>query len=225
MYCYKREFILTEDEWVVFMPSREWDYFLKNFFGDYYTMWHDGIDPTSVCKLDSPEREEAEEMLIESMQKGSFWAPMGLRELRSKKAVPIMKKMLSSASDDLLMEIAIALNVIEDTTEYYPYVLRVFQEAPSAYTRVKAAMKLRDFPTPEVIEALFDAVSDQDSLVRNNASNALLNIHGFEPMIHEHKEIFKLLITHPNDERGISRTDAAAAYKQAEQMLRVLFEK
>jgi HEAT repeat protein len=199
---------------------------MKNFFGDYFTMWHDGIDSASVCALEGAEREQAEDMLIESMQKGSFWAPMGLRELRSHKSVPVMKDMLSSASGDLLMEIAIALNVIEDTTEYYPYVLRVFQEAPSAYTRVKAAMKLRDFPTPEVIEAFFDAVNDEDDLVRNNAANALLAIHGFKPMISEHKEIFELIITSPLDKDGNSiRDEAVAAYKQAERMLRALFEK
>ncbi len=207
------------------MPSRQWDYFMSNFFGDSYMMWHDGIDPTAACILEGAERDQAEAMLIESMKEGSFWAPMGLRELRSQRAVPLMKEMLSSASGDLLLEIAIALNVIEDTTEYYPYIIRVLREAPSAYTRLKAAIKLRDFPTPEVIETLFDAVSDIDYLVRNNASNSLLAIHGLEPMISEHKEVLDLIITHTNDEKGTSRKDAAAAYKKAERMLRTLFEK
>ncbi|MHA1637625.1 MAG: hypothetical protein ACTSUB_06370, partial [Candidatus Thorarchaeota archaeon] len=125
------------------MPSRQWDYFIDNFFGDSYVMWHEGIDPTSVSRLEGAEREQAEDMLIASMQEGSFWAPMGLRELRSQRAVLVMKEMLSSASGDLLREIAIALNVIEDTTEYYPYIIRVLREAPSAYTRLKAAIKLR----------------------------------------------------------------------------------
>ena len=98
---------------MVLMPSRQWDYFMANFFGDSYIMWHDGIDPTSVSGLGGAEREKAEDMLIESMKEGSFWAPMGLRELRSQRAVPVMKDILSSASGDLLMEIAIALNVID----------------------------------------------------------------------------------------------------------------
>lgn len=207
------------------MPSREWENFMRNFFGDYYVMWHDGIDASSVCALEGAEREKAEAMLIKSMTKGSQWAPMGLRELRSQKAVPVMKELLSKASGDQLMEIAIALNVIEDTKEYYPYILRVFQETPSAYTRVKAAMKLREFPTPEVIEALFHAVNDEDDIVRNNASNALLAIHGFEPRIDEHLEIYQQIITYPDDELGVSKKDASTAYKKAELMLHALFKK
>ena len=105
------------------MPSRQWDYFMDNFFGDPYMMWHDGIDPSSVCGLEGAERDQAEKMLIESMQEGSYWAPMGLREMRSEKAVPIMKEMLPSINGVLLIEIAIALNVIEDTLEYNPYIL------------------------------------------------------------------------------------------------------
>jgi HEAT repeat protein len=197
---------------------------MDNFFGDPYMMWHDGIDPTSVCGLEGAERDQAEAMLIESMQEGSYWAPMGLREMRSEKAVPIMKDMLPSIDGVLLIEIAIALNVIEDTVEYNQYILRVLREYPSPYTRLKAAMKLRDFPTPEVIEALFDAVSDEDYLVRNHASESLLAIHGLQPTISEHKEIFKLIIVDYDKRSSESTKEAAAAYKKAEQMLRALFD-
>jgi len=198
---------------------------MDNFFGDPYMMWHDGIDPTSVCGLEGAERDQAEDMLIESMKEGSYWAPMGLRELRSQKAVPLMKEMLPSIEGVLLIEIAIALNVIEDTLEYNPYILHVLREYPSPYTRLKAAMKLRDFPTPEVIEALFDAVSDEDYLVRNHASESLLAIHGLQPTISEHKEIFQLIIVDYDKTSNVSTKDAAAAYKKAEEMLRALFEK
>ncbi len=207
------------------MPSRQWDYFMDNFFGDPYMMWHDGIDPTSVCGLEGAERDQAEDMLIESMKEGSYWAPMGLRELRSEKAVPIMKEMLPSIDGVLLVEIAIALNVIEDTLEYNQYLLQVLREYPSPYTRLKAAMKLRDFPTLEVIEALFDAVRDEDYLVRNHASESLLAIHGLQPTISEHKEIFQLIIVDYDKSSNVSTREAAAAYKKAEEMLRELFEK
>jgi len=198
---------------------------MDNFFGDPYMMWHDGIDPTSVCGLEGAERDQAEDMLIESMKEGSYWAPMGLRELRSEKAVPIMKEMLPSIDGVLLVEIAIALNVIEDTLEYNQYLLQVLREYPSPYTRLKAAMKLRDFPTLEVIEALFDAVRDEDYLVRNHASESLLAIHGLQPTISEHKEIFQLIIVDYDKSSNVSTREAAAAYKKAEEMLRELFEK
>lgn len=198
---------------------------MDNFFGDPYMMWHDGIDPTSVCGLEGAERDQAEDMLVNSMKEGSYWAPMGLRELRSEKAVPIMKDMLAWANGVLLIEIAIALNVIEETTDHNPYIIHVLQKHPSPYTRLKAAMKLRNFPTPEVIEALFDAINDRDYLVRNHASESLLAIHGLEPMISEYKEIFKLIIVEADRGNNECTKEAAIAYKKAEEMLRALFDK
>ena len=150
---------------------------------------------------------------------------MGLRELQSQKAVPVMKKLLSQANGDLLREIAIALNVIEDTKEYNRYILQVLRECPSAYCRLKAARQLRDFSTPEVIESLFNAVSDIDYLVRSQASESLLAIHGLEPVITKQDEIFQLITAHTNDEKGSTKEEVAEAYKKAEQMLRELVKK
>jgi len=207
------------------MPSRQWDYFMSNFFGDPYMMWHDGIDPAAVCILEGAERDLAEEMLIKSMEEGSHYAAMGLRELRSEKAVPLMKKMLEKVSADLLIEIAIALNVIENTTDYNPFVIKILLEYPSPYVRLNAARKLRDFPTPEAIAALYDAVSDIDYLVRNHACESLLFIHGLQPMISEHKEIFSLIRTNHDTQKDESVREASARYKKAAMMLQKLFEK
>jgi len=188
-------------------------------------MWHDGIDPTSVNLLKGAERDQAENMLIESMRQGSYWAPMGLREMCSRKAVPVMRKLLAKATGDLLIEIAIALNVIEDTTEYNSYIIHVLREYPSPYGRLNAARKLRDFPTPEVIKALFDAVSDADYLVRNHACESLLAIHGFNPVISEYQDIFKLIIVEADNRTGRNTGTTAAVYKKAEEILRIMFEK
>jgi len=188
-------------------------------------MWHDGIDPTAACILEGAERDQAEAMLIKSMEEGSHYAAMGLRELRSEKAVPLMKQMLEKVSADLLIEIAIALNVIEETTEYNPYIIQILLEYPSPYVRLNAARKLRDFPTPEAIAALYDAVSDVDYLVRNHASESLLFIHGLEPMISGHGEIFGLICTERDPEKNVNAQEAAARYKKAEEMLRALFDK
>lgn len=59
-------------------------------------MWHDGIDPTAASGLEGEEHFKAEEMLIESMEEGIYWAPMGLREMKSKKAIPRMKQLIES---------------------------------------------------------------------------------------------------------------------------------
>ncbi len=188
-------------------------------------MWHDGIDPTAACILEGAERDQAEAMLIKSMEEGSHYAAMGLRELRSEKAVPLMKRMLEKVSADLLIEIAIALNVIEKTTDYNPFIITILLEYPSPYVRLNAARKLRDFPTPGVIAALYDAVCDIDYLVRNHASESLLFIHGLEPMISEHSEIFGLICTESENRSDEILKEAAAAYKKAENMLKSLFEK
>jgi hypothetical protein len=74
-----------------------------------------------------------------------------------------------------------------------------------------------------VIAALYDAVSDEDYLVRNHASESLLAIHELEPMISGHKEIFHLICTDIDPEKNITEKDAAARYKEAENMLRTLF--
>jgi len=206
------------------MPSRQWDYFMANFFGDAYMMWHDGIDPTAVCLLEGVERDQAESMLIESMEEGSHYAAMGLRELRSEKAVLVMKRMLEKVSADLQIEIAIALNVIEKTTEYNPYLIRILLEYPSPYVRLNAAKKLRDFPTPEVIAALYDAVCDIDYLVRNHASESLLFIHGLKPMISNHKEIFDLICSESDKEIEIRDQERATKYKNAVDLLKNLFD-
>ena len=197
---------------------------MSNFFGDPYMMWHDGIDSTAVCLLEGAERDQAEAMLIKSMEEGSHYAAMGLRELRSEKAVPLMKQMLETVSADLLIEIVIALNVIEKTTDYNAYLIQILLEYPSPYIRLNAARKLRDFPTPEVIAALYDAVCDIDYLVRNHASESLLFIHGLQPMISGHSEIFSLICSEPDSGDQISIQEKVAKYKKAIDMLRNLFE-
>lgn len=197
---------------------------MENFFGDPYMMWHDGIDPTSVCLLEGAERDQAELMLIESLEAGSHYAAMGLRELRSAKAVPIMKNMLSKVSADLKIEISIALNVIENTTEYTSYIIQILREYPSPYVRLNAARKLRDFPTPEVIRVLYDAVSDIDYLVRYHACDSLLHIHGMKADISKHKDIFDLICTE-HDAHGKHRTEnARVRYLEATNLLRQLFK-
>ncbi len=205
------------------MPSPEWNRFMDNFFGDPYMMWHDGIDPTSAKALKGEEREEAEKMLIQSMKDGSYWAPMGLREMRSKAAVPFMKEIVERSSSRLSIEIAHALNVIETTNEYIPYILRVLKNAGFWSDRMDAARLLRKYNTPEVIEALYDSIFDADYLVRNHACESLLHIHGLPASISEYKEIFQEIIV-DSDVKGEPSTEAHEHYAKAAAMLKQVIE-
>jgi HEAT repeat protein len=208
------------------MPSRQWDYFIENFFGDPYMMWHDGIDPHSVCLLEGAERDQAESMLIESMESGSHYAAKGLRELKSERAIPIMKRLLEKAGSDLKIQIAVALNIIEGTVKYTPHLIQVLRYNRSPYIRLSAAIELRRFPGEETIRALFDSVStDPDYLVRNHASESLLSIHAFEPTISQYRDIFQLICTEFNPKDRASYDEATKQYTRAANMLRDLFKK
>ena len=198
---------------------------MDNFFGDPYMMWHDGIDPTSVRALEGEEREKAEEMLIQSMKDGSYWAPMGLREIMSKAAVPVMKEMVEQAQSRLLIEIAHALNVIEKTTEYVPYIIRVLKHAGFWSSRMDAAMLLRRYNTSEVVEALYDSMPDADYLVRNHSSESLLHIHRLPAIISSHKDIFQEIIVKYDTEDEASVKAALEHYRKAAEMLKELIAK
>jgi len=204
------------------MPSSEWDRFMENFFGDPYMMWHDGIDPTSVLDLKGDEREKAEEMLIESMKEGSYWAPMGLAELKSKKALPELKDLLTKSSGKMRIEISVALCTIEETHEYVPVIIDVLKQNPSEYIRLDAARALRYYPTHSVVDALFDAVLDPAYLVRNHACESLLHIHGLQAIISNHREIFKHIIFDYPEEEGADTWEAYGHYRQAVELLREL---
>jgi HEAT repeat protein len=198
---------------------------MENFYGDPYMMWHDGIDAKSVCLLEGAERDQAESMLIESMESGSHYAAMGLRELKSQRAIPIMKELLEKVGSDLKIQIVVALNLIEDTNEYTPHLIQILTYNGSSYVRLNAAIELRNFPTDETIQALFNSVSsDPDYLVRNHASESLLFIHGFEPTISEHKEIFQLICTEFNPKDDASYQEATKQYTRAAELLRDLFK-
>ena len=123
------------------MPSREWNYFMDNYYGDPYMMWHDGINEKSVIPLKGEEREKAEDMLIESLQEGSHYGAIGLREMRSTKAVPILEDMLGRTTGTLAVEIAVALCIIKNSLEPVPYILAALKKSPFWSDRIRAASR------------------------------------------------------------------------------------
>ncbi|NHJ12890.1 MAG: HEAT repeat domain-containing protein [Candidatus Thorarchaeota archaeon] len=204
------------------MPSTAWNRFMETFFGDPYMMWHDGIDPTVVRALEGLEREEAERILLEAMEEGSYWAAMGLRELESRAAIPALKEQLRKGYGKMRIEAAKALCAIEDTLDYVPEIIRVLKEDPSPYSRLDAAMSLRYYPTKQVIDALFEAILDPDYLVRNHACESILHIHGMRASISEHKEIFSKIIVDMPEEGECDTAPADEAYRLASKMMRDL---
>ncbi len=206
------------------MSSDDWQYFMENYFGDPYMMWHDGIDTKSVTRLRGEEREKAEEMLIGAMESGSHWAAMGLRELRSKRAVPHLKKKLPTADGDLRLQIALALCFIEKTTQYVDYIIEILSDDSFFASRLNAAITLRHFPIPKVIDALFNAVSDPEYLVRNHACESILYIYGLPADISAHEDILAHIIVEYDPELKQSVEIAFEHYATAADMLRDLVQ-
>ena len=212
------------------MPSREWERFMDNFFGDPYMMWHDGIDPTSAAALKGEERDKAEEMLIQSMQEGDYWAPMGLREMRSKKAIPIMKSLLSTAHCRQHIEISHALLVLEDDLSYVDHLIHDLHNCGSEFDRLVVAMRFRDFNMSEirekVISALFHALENDPSyLVRIHSSDSLIYLHGLKQSSSEYREIFKHIVFGYKPEEKADIETALEHYRTAARLLRELFAK
>jgi len=145
--------------------------------------------------LTSEEKEEAEHLLIEALQKSNDYRPIvGLGELRSKKALPILKEKLNHLRGKALVDAASALRKIENDDSYSENIILVLKNDASFYNRLVAAIELRHFKTPEVVKALFEAVKDPEYLFRNHACESLLSLHGFKPEIAEHEEIFQNIL-------------------------------
>jgi len=199
---------------------------LENYFGDPYMMWHDGIDEKSVTFLKGKEREKAEDMLIDLLEEGSRYGAIGLRELRSDKAVPILEVLLNDSPGTLAIEIAVALSLIKNSLEYVPKIITALKESRFWFVRIDAARALRRFPSEKVLTSLFETVAkDPDYLVRNHASESILFLHGLQPNISMHKEIFRLMIIEFNPKDKSSIKDALRQYRRCADMIRELVER
>ena len=88
-----------------------------------------------------------------------------------------------------------------------------------------AARLLRYYKTPEVVEALYDSVQDEDHLVRNISAESLLYIHGLPATISEHyEEISAEILVYYDREDEEKRKEARKHYKKAAEMLRAVIE-
>ena len=207
------------------MSSPEWNRFIDNFFDDPYTMWHDGIDEKSVTHLSGAERKKAEDMLIASLEEGNHYAAIGLRELRSTRALNNLERLLPLSTGSLRIEIAVALCLIKNSIEAVSCIIDVLKNSAFWSYRMDAARALRRFPNEEVVEALFEAVAeDPDYLVRNHASETLLFLHGMTPRIADRKDIFRHVIVEFRKEDKDSVDSAFSHYKKSADMLRALIE-
>src|SRR5688500_9631690 len=97
----------------VSMPeySSTWNAFYESYFGDPYMAWHDGLDEQALLSLTGDERDEAERQLLAAATSGSadYRVAAGLRSLRSRKALDLLKQRLESALGRDRVETALGL--------------------------------------------------------------------------------------------------------------------
>ncbi|MGQ9723719.1 MAG: HEAT repeat domain-containing protein [Candidatus Jordarchaeum sp.] len=201
--------------------SVNWKRFYNSFFGDPYWAWHDGLDIDALHSLLPEEKEKAKELFLERMNENDTRAAVGLGELRSKEAVPRLRELLNKATGRELVDIAVALAKIEGDKSYAKYIIHVLKNNPWWYNRIWAAIHLREFDFPEVVESLFEAVKDPDYLVRNHACDSLLQLHGFEPNIANYEEIFVNIIS---PHKGEPAEEDYKKYETAVKQLRKMFK-
>ena len=81
-----------------------------------------------------------------------------------------------------------------------------------------------EFITPELEEAIFEAVCDDDYLVRYHAAEALLKAAGIRKELSEHKELFHCICGKAGDEHTPDEEERAG-FRKAVEMIRTMIGK
>lgn len=184
-----------------------------------------GIDASSVGKLTGKEREKAEEMLIEALRDGGYYAIVGLRVLQSQKAIPIMKKMISEIDPIRKIELAITLNELENTDEYIHHIIDLLDEKYHWTIRREAARRLARYESEDVLNSLFSALNDSEYLVRLSVAESILLIHGIDKEIASYPELHNLLCcSEPHENLDIS-ANGETPIKRVVQVIEKIIEK
>ncbi len=202
--------------------SLEFKAFYEEFFKRVpYMQWHDGINASVVNALQGEERDEAEQLLIESLMKGDMWPARGLEIMKSTRSLPCLKERLKVATGSEVVYIAEVIEGIEGRGEYIDVIIDRLLYAGFWSVRIDAAIALRKFKVQRVIDALYQGMLDDDSLVRHHSADSLLAIHGLKPEIADHGETFRLMCV----KKEINGKSPREHYEDAVRLLRFELER
>jgi len=205
--------------------SYAWESFMENFFERLsYMQWHDGINPDVVLGLNEEEQRAAEDLLIESVERDDMWPTRGLAALKSKKAIPVLKKKVENSQGIIRLRNAFALEMIQQEGKYLPVIIEELKNNPSHYDRLEAAMNLRHFPSKQAVQALYEGMRDEEYLVRYHSSESLLKIYGLVPDIVQYDEIFSLIVTKTKEGKNTEEEYAKAIKLLKEKFKNKTFE-
>ncbi|MBN9388928.1 MAG: hypothetical protein J0I20_12830 [Chloroflexi bacterium] len=138
----------------------------------------ESYDMPSLRALQGKERERAEQILVDRLtQTDDPRAPRAILDLKLTRAVPALRQALKIQADSTLVEVANALWGLETDPSVVSTINDVLKQG-ELYGRVSAAYSLRDYPKEIVTDALFEAINDEDKLVRANAAASLYQLYG-----------------------------------------------
>ena len=139
-----------------------------------------------------------------------MWPTRGLAALKSKKAIPVLKKKVENSQGIIRLRNAFALEKIQQEGKYLPVIIEELKNNPSHYERLEAAMNLRHFPSQQAVQALYEGVRDKEYLVRYHCSESLLKIYGLVPDIAQHDEVFSYIVRESKDGQNTEEEYAKA---------------
>lgn len=149
-----------------------------NNFVKYYleaNTWHerkDGVPVELIDQLTTPEKEMAEEELINCLRVNDSWEAIGLGYMKSNKAAPKLYSLLTKARGSVKAEIATALWKICNDENMLKIVLNLSR--PSFLSRISPFYVFRQinvihclaqFPQPEARMRLEELKTDREYLI------------------------------------------------------------
>lgn len=150
------------------------------------------LDIKSLHLLDQKKKNEVEEILLEQLANNEEDENTiaGLRELKSKRAVPLLKARLPNPILDanieewpagkanMVLEACLALWKIEGSFITMDWIIRILLRTPHQQDRMKAAYCLRYFPCKQAEDALMKFLNDENEFIRLHVVTSLLIMHG-----------------------------------------------
>lgn len=173
--------------------SKKFQIFLASFIEKMSVQAHrEGLNIESLRQLDAAEKTQAEALLLEKLESkgGDDRVIIGLGELKSQKALPLLREYLPSSAEieevedwsvgktAHILKVCKTLWQIERAQEALLWVLQILEESPHRNARMDVAVELRAYPCQESADALWRTLEDDDKLTRMHAMTSLLMIHG-----------------------------------------------
>lgn len=189
----------------------EWADRRRELFGDPYLVWHDGPEFTAVVAAARADPAGLARDLAAGVRLGDPVAAQAYGVLAGHDLVPadalaVLRGALPAARGSFLVRVAEALFLITGDPGWAEPLVSVLRTGEFWGERIDAAIALHRFaPTPALVAALADGMTDQEYLVRYHAASTLLRWAGLAATASDHPATFD----------AICQTADPAAYRAA----------